>query len=193
MNQKYTDCVEQISQILFEAIAKREEDLTAKISQIDTDLFSLLRAIGLRVMSMLLTMLIAQVTTQAKTTGWVIHRRAIIKYTVIFGQLKLESPLLWNKKLKRGIRPVAEKLGITHGNHSPGLTRALVDFGAEESFAQAAKRFQEHYGFVVEVSKIRREVLQIAQLSEKFVGQRLAKSLENATINPRGKTERLLL
>ncbi len=201
MNQKYTDCVEQISQILFEALAvgapsvtaKREEDLTAKISQIDTDLFSLLRAIGLRVMSMLLTMLIAQVTTQAKTTGWVIHRRPIIKYTVIFGQLKLESPLLWNKKLKRGIRPVAEKLGITHGNHSPGLTRALVDFGAEESFAQAAKRFQEHYGFVVEVSKIRREVLQIAQLSEKFVGQRLAKSLENATINPREKTERLLL
>ena len=40
MNQKYTDCVEQISQILFEALAvgapsvtaKREEDLTAKIS-----------------------------------------------------------------------------------------------------------------------------------------------------------------
>ena len=46
MNQKYTDCVEQVSQILFEARAKREEDLNAKIAQIDTDLLSLLRAIG---------------------------------------------------------------------------------------------------------------------------------------------------
>lgn len=65
MNQKSTDCIEQISQILFEEIVKREENLTTKISQIDTSLFSLLRAIGLRVMSMLLTWLIAQVTTQA--------------------------------------------------------------------------------------------------------------------------------
>ena len=91
MNQKYSDCVEQISQILFEAIAKREENLTAKISQIDTDLLSLLRTIGARVMSMLLTMLVSQATTKAKTTGWVIHRRPLIKYTMIFGQLKLES------------------------------------------------------------------------------------------------------
>ena len=193
MNQKYTDCVEQVSQILFEAIAKREEDLNAKIAQIDTDLLSLLRAIGLRVMSMLLAMLISQVTTQAKTTGWVIHRRPLIKYTVIFGQLKLESPYLWNKKLKIGMRPVADKLGITHGNHSLGLTRALVDFGSEESFAQASKRFQEHYGFAVEVSKIRREVLQIAQLSERFVEQRLVESRAGATLNSKQKTERLLL
>ena len=128
MNQKYTDCIEQISQIIFEAIAKREENLSAKISQIDTDLLSLLRAIGLRVMSMLLTMSITQLTTQAKKPGWVIHRRPLIKYTVIFGQLKIESPYLWNKKLKKGIRPVAEKLGITNGNHSPGLTRAMARF-----------------------------------------------------------------
>jgi hypothetical protein len=133
MNQKYNDCLEQISQILFEAISKREENLNTKIFQIDTDLLSLLRAIGLRVMSMLLTMLITQVTTQAKKTGWIIHRRPLIKYTTIFGQLKIESPYLWNKKLKQGMSPVANKLGITHGSHSPGLTRALADFGSEES------------------------------------------------------------
>ena len=64
---------------------------------------------------MLMTWLVNQVTNQAKTRGWVIHRRPLIKYTVIFGPLKIESPYLWNKKLKKGIRPVAEKLGITHG------------------------------------------------------------------------------
>ena len=76
-----------------------------------------------------------------------VHRRPKIKHTVIFGQLNLESPYLWHKRLKKGVRPVAEKLGITPGSLSLGVTRALVDFGSEESFAQASKRFQEHYGF----------------------------------------------
>ncbi len=124
MNQKYNDCVEKVSQILFEAIAKREDNLSDKIFEIDTELLSLLRAIGLRVMSMLLTILTIQVTTQAKKTGEIIHRRPLIKYTTIFGQLKIESPYLWSKKLKKGIRPVAEFLGITNGKHSLGLTRA---------------------------------------------------------------------
>ncbi len=193
MNQKYNDCIEQISQILFQAITEREENLVETVEELDSDLLSLLRTIGARVMSMLMTWLVNQVTSQTQTIGWVIHRRPLIKYTVIFGQLKIESPYLWNKKLKMGIRPVAEKLGITHGKHSPGLTRALVDFGAEESFNQASKRFQEHYGFKIESSKVRREVLQIARLSEQFVEQRLAKSQAQATINPKTKTERLLL
>ena len=71
-----------------------------------------------------------------------IQRRPQIKYTTIFGELEIESPYLWNKKLKKGIRPVAELLGITAGKHSLGLTRALADFGAEESFGQASRRFR---------------------------------------------------
>ena len=193
MNEKYSDCIEKVSQILFETIAKREENLKEKIFEIDTDLLSLLRAIGLRVMSMLLTMLTIQVTNQIKKTGWKIQRRPQIKYTTIFGQLKIESPYLWNKKLKKGMRPVAEFLGISHGKHSLALTRSLSDFGAEESFHQASLRFQEHYGFKVESSKLRREVVKVARLSEKFVEEKLAKSLEEAKINPSNKTERLLL
>ena len=69
MNQKYNDCVEKVSQIIFEAIARREENLSNKILKIDTELLSLLRAIGLKVMSMLLAMLITQVTTKAKKIG----------------------------------------------------------------------------------------------------------------------------
>ncbi len=86
-------------------------------------------------------MLTIQVTNQVRKIGGKIQRRPRIKYTTIFGQLKIESPYVWNKKLKKGIRPVAERLGITHGKHSRGLTRALADFGAEESFNQASLRF----------------------------------------------------
>lgn len=91
------------------------------------------------------------------------------------------------------MRPVAEFLGITHGKHSVALTRSLADFGAEESFHQASLRFQEHYGFKVESSKLRREVVKVAELSEKFVEEKLAKSIEEAKINPNEKTERLLV
>jgi hypothetical protein len=36
------------------------------------------------------------------------------------------------------------------GDRSIAVKRALADFGAEESFGQAAKRFKEHYGWTVE-------------------------------------------
>ncbi len=173
MNEKYNDCVEQISLLLFNTIIKREENLTEKIHQFDTDLFSLFRAIGLKVMSMLLNWLVNQVTEQDKQSGWVIHRRPRIKYTVIFGKLKIESPYLWNKNLKKGVRPVAENLLLSHGDYSVGVKRALTEFGIEESFEGAAKRFQEHYGFEVERNSLLREVKAIANLGEEYVEHRL--------------------
>ena len=122
-----------------------------------------------------------------------IKRRPQIKYTTIFGQLKIESPYLWNKKLKKGIRPLAEFLGIKNGQLSPGLTRALAEEGAEESFGQASLRFEEHYGFKIEASKLRREVLKVASHSEKFVEEKLEKLIRETQINPSQKTETILL
>ncbi|PSB09570.1 hypothetical protein C7B62_12795 [Pleurocapsa sp. CCALA 161] len=121
---------------------------------------------------MLLSLLVNQVTSQVKQTGWVIHRRPKIKYTVIFGQLKIESPYLWNKKNQQGIRPVTEKLGIAHGDYSIGVKRVLT-FGAEESFEGAAMRFQEHYGFWVERNAVRREVEAVANLGQQYIEHRL--------------------
>lgn len=173
MNQNYNDLIEQISDLLFKKIVEEEPNLAEKVNQVDTDLLSLLRAIGLRVMSMLLSLLVNQVTSQVKQTGWVIHRRPKIKYTVIFGQLKLESPYLWNKKNQQGIRPVTEKLGIAHGDYSIGVKRVLTEFGAEESFEGAAMRFQEHYGFWVERNAVRREVEAVANLGQQYIEHRL--------------------
>ncbi len=87
--------------------------------------------------------------------------------------MKIESPYLWNKKIKRGIRPVVEKLGISRGDYSIGVKRALTEFGAEESFEGAAKRFQEHYGFGVERNAVRREVETIATKRQQYIEHRL--------------------
>jgi hypothetical protein len=173
MNEKYSDCVEQISCLLFKALIEREENLIENVSQVDRELFSLLRIIGLKVMSMLLNWLINQVTKKAQETGWVVHRRPKIKYTVIFGSLKIESPYLWNKKLRKGVRPVAETLLISQGDYSVAVKRALTEFGIEESFSGAAQRFQEHYGFEIERNSLNREVKTIANLAEQYIEYRL--------------------
>jgi hypothetical protein len=122
---------------------------------------------------MLLNGLAQQVTQKAKKPGLVVHRRSEVKYSVIFGTVEVYSPYLWHKKEGWGVRPVKEKLGIEHGKHSIAVKRALADFGSEESFGQASSRFEEHYGWKVERSAVRREVENIALLALAYVERRL--------------------
>ena len=98
MNQNYSDLIEQISHLLCKTIVEQEPNLGEKLNQLDGDLFSLLRAIGLKVMSKLLALIIDRVTNQEKQPGFVVHRRPKIKYTVIFGQLKERISLFMESK-----------------------------------------------------------------------------------------------
>nr|WP_245602846.1 UPF0236 family protein [Gloeothece verrucosa] len=126
-------------------------------------------------MSMLFAWLVNQVTEEFKTSGWVIHRRPLIKYITIFGYLKIPSPYLWNRKFKKGVSLVAEKFLINHSNASLGVKRALTEFGIEESFQGAAKRFEEHYGFAIEKNALSRKVKTIASLGQEYIESRFEK------------------
>ena len=53
------------------------------------------------------------------------------------------------------LRPFCQSTGLKPRAYSRALQRALTDFGAEESFARAAARVQEHYGIQVGVSSVR--------------------------------------
>lgn len=57
------------------------------------------------------------------------------------------------------LRPFCERAGVRPRGSSRRLQRALVDFGAEESFARAAARVQEHYGIEVAVERVRQQTL----------------------------------
>ena len=62
------------------------------------------------------------------------------------------------------------RAGVEARDSSRRWQRALVDFGAEESFARAAQRVREHYGVGVAVSRVRRHTLRHgAQLSAQVV------------------------
>ena len=173
MKEYYTDIVEEISSILCDTVLKREESLVETIKDFDLDANKILRQVGLRLMSKLFKHLSKEVTQQAKTKSLVIHRIKKIKYAVLFGELEVESPYLWNKKASSGFCPVPESLGIQHGGRSKAVKRALTDFGSEESFGQASKRFAEHYGWDVQRASVRREVETIAYTANKYVEKRL--------------------
>ena len=173
MKEDYTDIIQQVSQAVFEAIKDREENLSQEVKELDGELAKLLRLVGREVMSKCLNEAAEKVTNESKKKGLVVHRREKIKYSVIFGIVNVNSPYLWHKQQGWGIRPVVEKLGIKSGSRSIAVKRALTDFGAEESFGQAAKRFQEHYGWTVERGAIRREVEAIALDTEYYLEKRL--------------------
>jgi hypothetical protein len=71
----------------------------------------------------------------------------VITHNVIFGTMEMNSPYLWRKG--ESSKPLVEDLGITHHGCSETVQRALTDFGIEDSFAKAGKRFEEHYRFKV--------------------------------------------
>ena len=57
------------------------------------------------------------------------------------------------------LRPFCERAGVRPRGRSHRLQRALVDFGAEESFARAAARVREHYGLDVAAEMVRQQTL----------------------------------
>ena len=158
MKTGYTDIVVEMSQKLCQTLLEQEPDLVQKVHELDGEVNKILRRLGFFVVSLVLTELGSKVTKEAKATGLTIHRAKRMKYSSLFGVVEMLSPYLWNKNGGEGSRPVREKLGIEHGDRSVAVQRAMCDFGAEESFGQAAKRFQEHYGWAIDRATVRREV-----------------------------------
>jgi hypothetical protein len=95
----------------------------------------------------------------------------VIVYTVIFGAMELSSPYLWRRG--EGSKPLIDDLGITHHGRTETVNRALTDFGIEDSYVQASKRFAEHYGFRVSASTVDRVTKGSALDSQAFVEKRL--------------------
>lgn len=97
-----------------------------------------------------------------------------ICFNVVFGVLELSSPYLWKKG--RSAKPAREVMGLTHHGRSESVTRALSDFGSEESFGHASERFREHYHYPLSSSTARRVTKQIAQEASAYVDAHLTQA-----------------
>lgn len=105
-----------------------------------------------------------------------IQKRSVIHFNTLFGPISLESPYLWKKH--EGATPLCESMHITHHGRSEAVNRALSDFGSEESFGQAAKRFAEHYHYALHPSTVSRVTKQIADEAFAYVERRFTDAVE---------------
>jgi hypothetical protein len=85
-----------------------------------------------------------------------------------------------------GAKPLKNIMHITHHGRSEAVTRALTDFGSEESFGHAATRFAEHYHYALHSSTVSRVTKQVAEEAFAYVEQRLAQADEQAPATPEG-------
>lgn len=69
--------------------------------------------------------------------------------------ISVEEQLLRLGRRGPELRPFCAQAGVRPGGYSRRLQRALADFGAEGSFAAAARRLHEHYGIDVPASAAR--------------------------------------
>ncbi len=174
----------EVCQLLFNAIHSRESNLADKVQLLDGEIFKLLPLIGLQLMSIILSYLSSQLTPYDLEKGYQVHRHIGVKYGVLFGPIEVESPYMWNRQKKQGTPPVKNQLGITDVGRSPAKIKAMAapryamrDWYLWESInQQAAKQFEQHYGWNKDRYRVIRAVAKIAPLAEEYVSQRLERS-----------------
>ena len=74
---------------------------------------------------------------------------------------------VWRTAEQNYLRLLPKAIGVSSRGRSIRLERVLTDFGCEHSFAHAAARVQEHYGFEIGVSAVRGATLEHAQRADK--------------------------
>lgn len=172
MDARYRDEISAASRLLSRAILEKETDLHESALMVDALTRTLLREVGRETVSGVYSELGSRGAQRASANGMTVHRRPIISVMTLFGALMIVSPYLRDGRSKRACRPLRD-LGLRHGVRTPAVERALTDFGAEESFGHAAKRFEEHYGFEVGRTTVLRVVERHADRAQEFVHQRL--------------------
>jgi len=107
--------------------------------------------------------------------------------------MELSSPYLW--KSGEGSKPLVDALGITHNGRTETVNRALTDFGIEDSFARASKRFEEHYGFRLSASTVDRVTKASALQAEAYLEQKLGEGKDwcEQVPEPKGLSEPMLI
>jgi len=173
MQGRYEDLVEKLGKEIAEAILDNETGLAKRARLIDKDVAELLRQAGQAAMILIFAVLGGQLADEAKAAGLTVQSRPVITYNVIFGPIEVESPYLW--KNGESSKPVRDQMGLTHQGRSEAVERALTDFGMEDSFRHAAERFEEHYGWHVDDSTVRRVTEAVGAQVEEYLRDKLEK------------------
>ncbi len=98
----------------------------------------------------------------------IIHKNPKTTFNTVFGRVEIRSPYLWLDGISTS-KPLFDCMKIYHNSRSEAVIRALSDFGIEESFANAAVRFEEHYHYKIGSSAVARSTKTTAQQAKEFI------------------------
>lgn len=172
MEEDYATALAQTSALLVPLI-QHHHDLIEDALQIDVIVKGYLQKIGQALTQQLLIDACNRLTDRARQQGLSGDENLTIAITTLFGEVILPSPYLRNRATGMTARPVYDALGLGNASRTPALERALTDFGAEQSFARAAERFEEHYGFSIHRDRLRRTTQRRARQIQTYLRHRL--------------------
>ena len=173
----YSETVKRVSTVVAEAVLQIEPDIAKSPLLVDGIVRHVVQQVGLHTTAKVLNTLADHAVAAAREQGFFMDELREVEITTVFGSVAVSSPRMRTGRGRRlTCRPVADQLGLTAKARTPAVERALVDFGAEESFGKAAKRFEEHYGFEYGRTSVLRIVHEHAAQAEKFVAAKLAKA-----------------
>jgi hypothetical protein len=197
MDGRYVGTVQAASAMIVEALLTNEgEELLADPSRLDERVRELVRAVGWRSVRDGFDELVERLVAARREPGMAIQKSPAIKLATVFGHVPVRSPYLRDKQRPGAcLRPVKSQWKLHHRGRTRAVERALCDFGAEESFAQASKRFEEHYGFAIERTTVLRVVEAHARRAESYVQDRLdaARDSYDEPLAMRPGAERMLV
>lgn len=94
--------------------------------------------------------------------------------------MSVDEQMFWNKNEGAIARPFSIAVNVSCRARSLLLQRALVDFGAEESFSNAVKRINEHYGVDVASSTTRLDVEKHAQAVHEQIDNKILSTVNKS-------------
>lgn len=182
MRESYVEVVKAASGTLSAALLAHLEDCR-DVNALESALQPLVREVARRSEQEVLEVRAVQLVEAELAQGRQLERRTRVTFEGLYGAMEVESAYFSKGRTETGARPVQEKLGVVARGRSERLERALTDFGAEESFGNAAKRFEEHYGWQVGRTSILRLVEGVAREAEVFVEEKLKEGRRRAELS----------
>ena len=94
-----------------------------------------------------------------KTLSSSTTEKKLLTWHSTYGDISIAEQPLRDGRRGSQERPFCERAAIQHRGYSRPLQRALVDFGADDSFLAATKKVREHYGVELPISGARQHTL----------------------------------
>jgi hypothetical protein len=85
MKHDYSHVIAPMAAMLFTAIEECSPNFTEILAELERLIAEILRQVGLQTVKMVLNKLCQQLISSAQAQGMVVHRRTLVKYSVLFG------------------------------------------------------------------------------------------------------------